>query len=143
MIKEENNQLREEIFKELVKKKEEIDKTIFDCISDLKRLIAIEKETGRIIILYPTRLKNMAKIKLVAIGKFFALKAGILESPEINIQIIADETGILKTTLSAPLGELVKRKILLKPKENNYAFNEFILKEEISKILNEVGEDAN
>ena len=139
MVEENELDLRKAIL-ELVRTKDEINKEILESVNDLKRLLIIEEGTGRIIILNKQRFKNTTKIELEMMGKYIAFRGEIIGSPEIDIQTISEELGILKTTLSAPLGDLVKKNILLK-RENFYRFNESFLKEETQKIMKEINDE--
>ncbi len=134
MAVERQENIRDLIRKELVKTREDIERGIWESIKDLKGLIIIEDNTGRIIILNKDKFKNMDKLILLMLGKFMAYLGGVIQSPEADIKTISDELGIKKTTISAPLGELVKRNILLK-KETKYRFNEAFVKEEAQRIL--------
>ena len=136
---EENNiqNIKDIIKQELVKTKEEFNRGILQSVKDLKTLITIEDGTGKISILNKEKFKNMDKIILFVIGKYVAYLAEIVNSPEIEIQTISDEIGILKTTLSAPLGELVQNNLILK-KEKKYRFNESFIKDEVKRILGKI-----
>lgn len=129
--------IRDLVKKELIKTKEEINRGILEAILELKNLITIEEGTGRIFILNKEKLKNRDKVILVMAGKYVAYLAEIINSPEAEIQTISEELGIVKTTLSAPLGEIVQKNILLK-KETKYRFNEAFIKEEVKKILEKI-----
>jgi len=137
MTEENQEDIKELIRKELVRTKEDINRGIWESIKDLKNLLIIEDNTGRIIILNKDKFKNMDKVILLMLGKFMAYLGGVLQSPEVDIQTISDELGVIKTTISAPLGDLVKRNILLK-KESKYKFNEAFVKEEAQKLLEKI-----
>ena len=137
MVEEKQESIKELIRKELVRTREDISRGIQESVKDLKKLLIIEDRTGRIIILNKDKFKNMDKIILLMLGKFLAFLGGIIQSSEVDIQTISDELGIVKTTISAPLGELVKRNILLK-KELRYKFNEAFVKEEAQKLLEKI-----
>ncbi len=137
MTEENSEEVQRLIRKELVRTKEDINRGIWESIKDLKRLITIEDKTGRIIILNKDNFKNMDKVILLMLGKFMAYLGGVVQSPEADIQTISDEIGVVKTTLSAPLGDLVKKNILLK-KDSKYRFNEAYVKEEAQKLLEKI-----
>ena len=137
MTEEKQEDIRELIRKELVRTKEDINRGIWESIKDLKNLIIIEDNTGRVIILNKDKFKNMDKLILLMLGKFMAYLGGVIQTPEVDIQTISDELGIVKTTISAPLGDLVQKNILLK-KESKYKFNEAFVKEEAQKLLEKI-----
>ena len=137
MTEEKQEDIRELIRKELVRTKEDINRGIWESIKDLKNLIIIEDNTGRVIILNKDKFKNMDKLILLMLGKFMAYLGGVIQTPEVDIQKISDELGIVKTTISAPLGDLVQKNILLK-KESKYKFNEAFVKEEAQKLLEKI-----
>lgn len=134
MTEEETQDIKELIKKELVRTKEDINRGVLESIKDLKKIITIEDGTGRIIILDKNKFKNMVKIEILMVGKYIAHIAEIINNPEADIQTISCELSIPKTTLSAPLGELVKKNILHK-KGGQYSFNGAFMKEELQKIL--------
>jgi hypothetical protein len=140
MTEDEQKDIRGLIRKELVRTKEDINRSIWESIKDLKNLIIIEDNTGRIIILNKDKFKNMDKLILFMIGKFMAYVGEVIQSPETDIQTISDELGVIKTTISAPLGELVKKNVLLK-KESKYKFNEAFVKEEAQKLLEKIKDE--
>jgi len=137
MTEENQDDIKELIRKELVRTKEDINRGIWDSVKDLKNLIIIEDNTGRVIILNKDKFKNMDKLILLMLGKFMAYLGGVIQTPEVDIQTISDELGIVKTTISAPLGDLVQKNILLK-KESKYKFNEAFVKEEAQKLLEKI-----
>ena len=128
------NDIKELVRKELVKTKDEINRGVLDSIQLLKTFISIEEGTGRIVILNNETLTNTEKVKLLMVGKHIAALAEIIDSPEADIQIISDETGVLKTTLSAPLGDLVKKNVLLKDGAK-YKFNDALIKKEVQALV--------
>lgn len=137
MTEETKEDIKDLIRKELVRTKEDINRGIWESIKDLKNLLVIEDNTGRVIILNKDKFKNMEKLTLLMLGKFMAYVGGVIQTPEVDIQTISDELGIVKTTISGPLGELVKKNILLK-KESKYKFNEAYVKEEAQKLLGKI-----
>ena len=137
MTEEKQEDIRELIRKELVRTKEDINRGIWESIKYLKNLIIIEDNTGRVIILNKDKFKNMDKLILLMLGKFMAYLGGVIQTPEVDIQKISDELGIVKTTISAPLGDLVQKNVLLK-KESKYKFNEAFVKEEAQKLLEKI-----
>jgi hypothetical protein len=126
--------LKELIIRDLVKTQEDINKGISSSISLLKDLIIIEEGTGKIIIREPSLFKNSQKIILLLIGKYLANLTGITSQPEVSLKIIEEELNISRTTLSGPLGELVRQNILKKPGENLYKINPAKIEEEVKKL---------
>jgi len=140
MEKTEEQDIKSLIRKELVRTKEDIQRDILESVKELKKLITIEDGTGKIFILDKNKYKNMQKIEILMMGKYVAHLAEIINNSEADIQTIAEELDIPKTTLSAPLGNLVKKNILRK-NEAKYRFNESFIREELQKITRGVTDE--
>lgn len=134
MEKTKEQDIKSIIRKELVRTKEDIHRDILESVKELKKIITIEDGTGKIFILDKNKYKNMQKIEILMMGKYVAHLAEIINNAEADIQAISEELDIPKTTLSAPLGNLVKKNILRK-NEAKYRFNESFIREELKKII--------
>lgn len=137
MTEKETEDIKAIIKKELVRTKDDINRGILESVRDLKNLMIIEEGTGRIVILNKEKFKNIDKVSLMMLGKTIADIGGVVSSSEADIQTISDELGIVKTTLSAPIGELLRKNILLK-NEGKYRFNEAFIKEEVKRLVEKI-----
>src|SRR3989344_2445682 len=102
MTENTDDKLKETIIRELVKSREAINRDVIDSVRELKNVVMIEEGTGRVIILNRDAFKNKDRIVGLMLGKYAAFMAGIVNSPEVDINLISHELGIVDTTLSAP-----------------------------------------
>jgi len=129
------DELKNLIKAELVKNKDDIDRSILNSVKLLKDLLVIEDGTGKIRLLNPRIFKNSEKIKLLLMGKYLASLSGVTNDASVNLNIIASELDIPKTTLSGPLSDLVRQNIVKKPADNTYAINPSRIEEEVLKLV--------
>lgn len=113
----------------LVSEKETLEK-LTELVKLAKPLFRID-ENGKVILKRDYAFSNSEKIELLLIGKYFAFNLEIIGEPYLDIIQISAELGIKKTTLSAPLGNLVEGDLLTKPDSGKYQ----IVHHEIENIL--------
>ena len=113
-----------------------------DTIKDLERLVTesskffkIEKPTGKIIFVSFGDLSDPKRICIVMIGKYFANKLGIVESPSLGISDIAKEIGRPMTALSGPMKELTKNGYVEKLPGRKYRIAYHRISEILEKFL--------
>ncbi len=113
-----------------------------DTIRDLERLVnesskffKIEKPTGRIIFVNFGDLSDPKRICIVMIGKYFANKLELVESPNLSISDIAKEIGKPMTTLSSPMRDLTKKGYVEKLPGRKYRIAYHRISEILEKVL--------
>ncbi|GAH66169.1 unnamed protein product [marine sediment metagenome] len=93
-------------------------------LEDLKRLveksksfIKIEGKSGKVIISPEYPFTTREKIVIFLIGFHFSKELGLNQDVQITSSYISENIEIAQTTISGPLGDIVKNKIVAK--ENN------------------------
>jgi len=112
---------KKEILKELLISEDDTLEQLHELVAKTKPFLAIEKESGRII-LKQKNLTNTQQLGLYLIGKYFAHNLSLAGSSQATFDELSKELGIVKTTMSWPLGELVKNGFVRKPEEGKYEF---------------------
>lgn len=132
-VMELERQKKEIIKKILISEEDTLEK--FEAIVDKsKDFFKIDKNSGMVAIEKEQNFTNEDKIKCVLIGKYFA--HNILKIPNtdgLSLSEISNELGVLGTTLSKPLGNLVKEKKL-----TNIGGKHRVVYYEIENILDEL-----
>jgi len=111
-------------------------------LEDLRRLVEkskpflkIESKSGKIIISPEFSLTVKEKIVIYLIGSYFSKELGLNKEVQISSRNISENIDIAQTTISGPLGDYVKSKII--GIENNSYIIKFY---EIEKQLNRLTE---
>jgi len=109
------------------KKKEILDKIFLkeeDTLKELEMLVEcsqehfkIESDSGNIIFNSDNEYTIKEKITFLLISRYFCKEYGIIEDNKLDIGDVSKSLGIPNTTLSKPLGILVKDGII--KKDNN------------------------
>ena len=109
-----------EIISKLYVKEDDVLKQTEQIIAALQPHVGIEPISKKIVI-KNENLVNRDKIGCYLVAKYFMKKQGLVSDSSADIQELEKELGIVKTTLSAPLKQLVDDRFL--DRENGkYAF---------------------
>jgi hypothetical protein len=114
---------KKEILKDIIMKEEDVLAQLQRLAKLAKPFIKIEENTGRTVLSTDFSLTNYEKIFLLLLGKYFARHSGIIKESTVKIKDISDELGIAVTTLSAPLGRLVRDHVINRPEKDSYQIN--------------------
>ena len=113
-----------EILKDLLVDDEDIKKQLASLVKKVKNIFQIQKKDGKILFKNFKDLKNPARICALLMGKKFAKKLDLKVEDLLTIAEIGKELGIPATTLSAPMGDLMKKGYVLKEgKKYEIAYN--------------------
>lgn len=123
-----------EILRDLVLKEENVIGKLKELVSLSKKFFMIEEKTGNIVLSNDIKLKNKDKITLFLIGRYFAFKLGLIDKQPLTIAELSEQLQIPKTTLSAPLGELVSEVKVRKDQDLSYS----IVYHKIEEILKSI-----
>jgi len=104
--------MKKEILKDIIMKEEDVLAQLQRLVKLAKPFIKIEENTGRPVLSTDFSFTNYEKIFLFLLGKYFAYHSGITKETTIKMRDLSDELGIAVTTLSAPLGRLVRDHII-------------------------------
>jgi len=112
-----------------------------DTLKELGELVTlssgffkIEQESASVIFNQDVSISNRDKIILLLIGRYFSKEMGVLQSDVLPIAEISKQLGIPNTTASAPLGDLVKKKIVRKTDNGDYGIIYHRIKNELQRL---------
>lgn len=117
-----------------------------DTVKDLERLVdsaakvfKIEQPSGMVVFSKFGELTDRQRICIVLIGKYFAVKMGIVQNHAMGISEIANELGRPVTSLSGPLRELVRKGFVQSLPERKYAIAHHRISEFLESLDNGEG----
>ncbi|MEM3172915.1 MAG: helix-turn-helix domain-containing protein [Candidatus Nitrosotenuis sp.] len=96
----------QEILKKLLVEEKDVIRDLASLVEKAKEVFVIEKPSGRVIFKEFGKLSDPQRICALLIGRYFAVKLGLLEDSSLGVSEIADELGRPKTALSGPLKDL-------------------------------------
>jgi DNA-binding MarR family transcriptional regulator len=109
MANDEVTSVSKDVLRDILVSEKDLATRVSELVTKLKPFIRIDEQSGKIFFVESVKFSNTQKILLFSIGKFLAEKAGIINTSSFSIAEISKELNILTTTLSAPLGDLVKK----------------------------------
>ncbi len=124
-----------EILKKLVVDEKDITKELEKIVAEAAKIFRIEQSSGRIIFDNFEKLSDKQRILVVLVGKLYANRLKIIEKASMNLSEIAKELGRPTTTLSKPLGQIVKQGFVEKLPKGEYKIAHHRIKEIFDKIL--------
>ncbi len=98
-----------EILKKLVVEEKDITKEMERLVEEAQKHFRIEKPSGRIIFQDFGSLSDKQRIATILLGKYFAHRLNLIESPSLSISETANELGRPMTALSGSMRELVTK----------------------------------
>jgi len=114
---------KKEILKDIILKEEDVLAQLQRIVKLVKPFLRIEENTGRVVLTTNFALTNSEKIFLFLLGKYLAYHSGIAKETTARMRDISDTLGVVTTTLSAPLGRLVRDHIVDRPQKDIYQVN--------------------
>ncbi len=108
------------ILKDLLVSEEHTLEELKILVEKSKTFLKIESKSGNIILSSEFDFTVLERIALYLIGSYFSKELGLNEEEQITSRSIGDNINVAQTTLSGPLGELVRKKII-EQKNNSYA----------------------
>jgi len=114
---------KREILKDIILSEENVLTQLGRIVQFVKPFFKIEGNTGRVVLSTNFAFTNYEKLYLVILGKYLAYHSSILDQESVQIAVLADELGIKVTTLSGPLGRLIKNHAVNKPQKDTYQVN--------------------
>lgn len=114
---------KKEILKDIILKEEDVLVQLERLVKLAKSFLKIEENTGRIVLSSDFSFTNYEKIFLFLLGKYFAYHSEIIKETTASIHDISEGLGIVVTTLSAPLGRLVRDHVVDKTQKDSYQVN--------------------
>ena len=141
-----DNQDRLNILKDLIVDEEHSLEDLKRLVEKSKSFLKIENKSGNIIITSNFSFTVNEKIIIYLIGKYFVNELGLNDKTQITSRNISENIDIAQTTLSGPLGEGIRKKIV-EIKDNSYSIkyyeienqldsltNKYLLKKDVAKI---------
>ncbi len=98
-----------EILKKLLVDEKDILEELLEMVEKSTQIFVIEKKSGKIIFKDFGKLSDPQRICAFLIGKYFAMKLGLITTYSLGISEIASELRRPVTTLSAPMKQLVTK----------------------------------
>lgn len=99
----------QEILKKLLVEEKDVIRDLASLVEKAKEIFVIEKSSGRVIFKDFGKLSDPQRISALLIGRYFAVKLGLLEDSSLGVSEIAGELGRPKTALSGPLKDLATK----------------------------------
>jgi len=103
-----------EILKDLLVDEEHTLEDLRRLVSKSKPFLKIENNTGGIIISSEYPFITSEKAVIFLIGIYFSKEIGLNQDAQITSRVISESIDVKPTSLSGPLGELVRNKIVYK-----------------------------
>jgi hypothetical protein len=122
------------ILKDIILKEEDVLAQLQRIVKLATPFLKIEEKTGRIVLSNDFEFANADKIFLLLLGKYLSYHSEIAKEISLDMQEISNGLGIVSSTLSAPLGRLVKKHFVNKPKKNEYCVNPYKIEEMLQEI---------
>jgi len=123
---------KKEILKGLLLTEEDTLAKLKTLIDKAKTIIKIDEKSDKVIIAPEFKFSNQEKILLFLIGRYFSKELGICDNERLDLKGLENATGIKRTTLSKPLGELVYSGYIGQDNEKRY----YIYHYKIEGIIN-------
>jgi DNA-binding MarR family transcriptional regulator len=114
---------KKEILKDIILKEEDVLAQLERIVKLAKPFVKIEGNTGRVVLSSGFTFTNSEKIFLFLLGKYLAYHSDVTEETTASMSDISEGLGIVATTLSAPLGRLVKDGVVDKTRKDSYQVN--------------------
>jgi len=114
---------KREILKDILLKEEDVLAQLGRIVKLARPYVKIEEKTGRIVLSSDFSFTNYEKIFLFLLGKYLAYHSSISKEAIAGTGEISEGLGIVATTLSAPLGRLVRDHIVDKTQKDSYQVN--------------------
>ena len=124
---------KREILKDIILKEEDVLAQLQRIVKLAKPFLRIEENTGRVV-LTNLSFTNSEKIFLFLLGKYLAYHSGITKETTISLRDISDGLGVVVTTLSGPLGRLVRDNIVDRTQKDAYQINPHKIETELKEI---------
>src|SRR3989344_6703743 len=109
-------------------------------LEDLRRLVEkskpflkIENKSGKIIISSDFPFTINEKLVIYLIGRYFVKELGLDDETQITSRNISDNIDIAQTTISGPLGDFVRKKII-EIKENSYSIKYYEIENQLDTL---------
>jgi len=114
---------KKEILKDIILKEEDVLAQLERIVKLAKPFVRIEENTGRIVLSSDFSFTNYEKIFLFLLGKYLGYHSDITKETTASMSDISEGLGIVVTTLSAPLGRLVRDHVVDKTQKDSYQVN--------------------
>jgi len=125
---------KKEILKDIILKEEDVLAQLQRIVKLVKPFVRIEENTGRVVLSTNFSFSNSEKIFLFLLGKYLACHSGITKEITVGMRDISDGLGIVVTTLSAPLGRLVRDHVVDRTQKDAYQVNPHAIETTLKEI---------
>jgi len=114
---------KKEILKDIILKEEDVLAQLERTVKLAKPFVKIEENTGRIVLSSDFSFTNYEKIFLFLLGRYLAYHSDITKENTASMHELSEGLGIAPTTLSAPLGRLVRDHVVNRTQKDTYQVN--------------------
>lgn len=113
-MKDNNSKDKKDLLKSLLVSEEDTLEILSELVELSKEYIKIESKTGRVLFEDISKHTNIEKIELLLIGQYFSKELGLVSKHSLSSSEIGKILDIPTTTLSNPIGKLIKSNVLKK-----------------------------
>jgi len=125
----ENMTDEQNILKKLLVDEKDVIKDLVNLVEKAKEIFVIEKSSGKMIFKDFGKLSDPQRICSLLMGKYFAVKLGMLQDSSLGVSEMASELGRPRTALSGPLKELSSKGYIQKLANRKYEISYHRLKD--------------
>lgn len=130
-----DNQEKLNILKDLVVDEEHSLEDLRRLVEKSKPFLKIENKSGKIIISPDFPFTVSDKIVIYLIGKYFVKELGLGEEVQVTSRNISDDIDVAQTTISGPLGEYVRKKVI-EIKDGSYSMKFYEIENQLDELTN-------
>jgi len=129
------NEIKLDILKDLIIDEEPTDEDLKRLVEKSKNFLKIENKTGKIIISPDFPFIVSDKIIIFLIGIYFSKEYGLNKDVQITSRLISENINVAQTTISGPLGDYVRNKIV-SADDNSYSIKYYEIENQLDQLTN-------
>ena len=127
---------KKEIVGELLLTEEDTMKKLQSLIEKTKSFVRIDQKANKIVISSEFDFIIIEKILLFLIGKYFSKELGLSETDGMLLKELQKESGIVRTTLTKPLGQLSDSGYIGQDEKKRYFIRHYKIEEVVNSLHN-------
>jgi len=127
---------KKEIVGELLLTEEDTMKKLQSLIEKTKSFVRIDQKANKIVISSEFDFIIIEKILLFLIGKYFSKELGLSETDGMLLKELQKESGIVRSTLTKPLGQLSDSGYIGQDEKKRYFIRHYKIEEVVNSLHN-------